>query len=148
MAKIVRHEELSTATSRPEDRLRSWKEIAVYLRREVRTVQRWEKQEGLPVHRHVHNKLSSVYAEKAELEAWWKNRKAQLEEEGKVDEEVIVPVAWWRGRMFVSTCHSGRPYHCRRITLAIAATLPSWSPADSRASDRLCGTGIGTQFFS
>ena len=31
------------------DRLDSWKEIAVYLGREVRTAQRWEKREGLPV---------------------------------------------------------------------------------------------------
>ncbi len=103
MAKIVRHEERSPAASLPEERLQSWKEIAAYLRRDVRTVQRWEKQEGLPVRRHVHNKLSSVYAGKTELEAWWKNRKAQLEQEGKVDEEVIAPVVWWRGRMFVGT---------------------------------------------
>ncbi|HEV8130891.1 MAG TPA: hypothetical protein VGQ81_06545 [Acidobacteriota bacterium] len=44
------------------DRLDSWKEIAVYLKRGVRAVQRWEKEEGLPVHRHVHKKLDSVYA--------------------------------------------------------------------------------------
>ena len=34
--------------------LDSWKEIAAYLRRDIRTVQRWEKQEGLPVHRPAH----------------------------------------------------------------------------------------------
>lgn len=34
------------------DRLDSWKEIAVYLDRALRTVQRWEKDHGLPVHRH------------------------------------------------------------------------------------------------
>ena len=31
------------------DRLDSWKEIATYLKKEVRTVQRWEKSAGLPV---------------------------------------------------------------------------------------------------
>jgi hypothetical protein len=36
--------------SRPDDFLGSWKEIAAYLGRDVRTVQRWEKKEGLPVH--------------------------------------------------------------------------------------------------
>jgi len=36
---------------RPEDRLDSWKEIAAYLNRDVTTVQRWEKREGMPVHR-------------------------------------------------------------------------------------------------
>ena len=36
--------------------LDSWKEIASYLERTVRTVQRWEKKDGLPVHRHQHEK--------------------------------------------------------------------------------------------
>ena len=36
------------------DHLDSWKEIASYLRREIRTVQLWEKREGLPIHRHFH----------------------------------------------------------------------------------------------
>ena len=38
------------------DRLDSWKEIAAYLHRDVTTVQRWEKREGMPVHRHLHDK--------------------------------------------------------------------------------------------
>lgn len=52
------------------DRLDSWKEIASYLRREVRTVQLWEKNEGLPVHRHFHKQLGSVYAFRTEIERW------------------------------------------------------------------------------
>jgi TolB-like protein/tetratricopeptide (TPR) repeat protein len=51
-------------------RLESWKEIAAYLGRDVTTVRRWEKGEGLPVHRHLHNKLGSVYAYTTELDAW------------------------------------------------------------------------------
>jgi eukaryotic-like serine/threonine-protein kinase len=62
-----------------QERLESWKGIAVYLDRDVRTVQRWEKQEGLPVHRHIHNKLSTVYAFKAELDNWWHERGIKLE---------------------------------------------------------------------
>ncbi len=58
------------------DRLDSWKEIAAYLRRDVTTVQRWEKREGMPVHRHVHDKVGSVYAFRAELDAWAGTRKA------------------------------------------------------------------------
>ena len=46
----------------PEDRLDSWKEIATYLNRDVTTVQRWEKREGMPVHRHLHDRMGSVYA--------------------------------------------------------------------------------------
>jgi len=55
-------------------RLDSWKEIAVYLNRDVRTVQRWEKSEGLPVHRHVHQAQASVSAYTAELDKWRTDR--------------------------------------------------------------------------
>src|SRR6266852_4169674 len=51
-------------------RLESWKEIAAYLGRDVTTVRRWEKREGLPVHRLHHSKLGSVYAYTKELDAW------------------------------------------------------------------------------
>src|SRR5881296_1245931 len=56
------------------DRLESWKDIAAYLKRDVSTVQRWEKREGMPVHRHLHDKLGSVYAFRAELDAWSQSR--------------------------------------------------------------------------
>jgi len=58
-----------------EDRLDSWKEIAAYLRRDVTTVQRWEKREGMPVHRHQHDRLGSVYAYRHELDAWSMERR-------------------------------------------------------------------------
>lgn len=58
-----------------DDRLGSWKEIAAYLKSGVRTVQRWEKLEELPVHRHVHKKLGSVYAYKSEIAAWEAQRR-------------------------------------------------------------------------
>src|SRR5712675_2112123 len=51
-------------------RLEAWKEIASYLGRDVTTVRRWEKREGLPVHRLQHSKLGSVYAYSSELAAW------------------------------------------------------------------------------
>jgi len=57
-------------TTAPADRLDSWKQIAAYLHRSVRTVRRWEHEEGLPVHRHVHRTLASVYALKSEVDAW------------------------------------------------------------------------------
>jgi Tol biopolymer transport system component len=60
---------------RPSDgRLDSWKEIATYLGRDITTVQRWEKREGMPVHRHLHDKRGSVYALRAELDAWVRSR--------------------------------------------------------------------------
>jgi TolB-like protein len=65
-------------TAHPEDRLDSWKEIAAYLTRGVRTVRRWEREEGLPVHRHQHRVLGSVYAYKSEIEAWRQTGRRRL----------------------------------------------------------------------
>lgn len=56
-------------------RLDSWKEIASYLRRQVRTVNLWEKSEGLPVHRHIHSRRGTVYAYKSELDEWCRRRR-------------------------------------------------------------------------
>src|SRR5689334_15672424 len=60
------------------ERLDSWKEIAAYLKRDERTVRRWEA-EGLPVHRKVHKKQASVYAYKGEIDAWWHDGRQQVE---------------------------------------------------------------------
>lgn len=105
--------ELSSGTTSadkpPADRLDSWKEIAAYLGRDITTVQRWEKREGMPVHRHLHEKLGSVYASKTELDAWVRSRRARLEAEERSDdvsspkpvelEPPIVPARsarrWW-----------------------------------------------------
>src|SRR5215831_3846163 len=54
----------------PRGRLESWKEIAAYIGRDVRTAQRWEKTESLPVHRQLHKSLASVYAFPDEIDAW------------------------------------------------------------------------------
>ena len=64
------------ATRPASERLDSWGEIAAYLRRAVRTVQRWERAEGLPVHRHGHGKQASVYAYPVELDGWWQHHDA------------------------------------------------------------------------
>ena len=56
-------------------RLDSWKAIAAYLERDVTTVRRWEKRERLPVHRHVHDKLGSVYAYSDEIDEWSTRRR-------------------------------------------------------------------------
>src|ERR1700753_4025865 len=70
-------------------RLDSWKEIANYFRREVRTVQLWEKKEGLPVHRHFHKHLGSVFAFRSELKAWKEqvSQKSQAHQAGKEAEK-------------------------------------------------------------
>jgi TolB-like protein/Flp pilus assembly protein TadD len=57
-------------TEASDQRLDSWKEIAAYLKRDERTVRRWEA-EGLPVRRKVHKKQASVYAYRGDIDAWW-----------------------------------------------------------------------------
>jgi len=77
-----------TLPETPSDRrLDSWKEIATYLGRDVTTVQRWERQEGMPVHRHVHHKRGSVSALSSELDAWRQGRKLRSEEEQELAPE-------------------------------------------------------------
>jgi Tol biopolymer transport system component len=71
----------------PAERLDSWKEIASYLGRGIRTVQRWEREEGLPVHRLAHEKRGSVYARREELAAWWESRRLTLAAEPAGDRE-------------------------------------------------------------
>ena len=74
-----------------EDRLDSWKAIAAYLKRDVTTVQRWEKREGMPVHRHLHDRMGSVYASRADLDAWMLSR--NLKPGQDVANEAISPTS-------------------------------------------------------
>jgi hypothetical protein len=61
----------STASNDPPGgRLDGWKEIAAYLDKSVRTVQRWEKELGLPIHRVGSGRGESVHALIEELERW------------------------------------------------------------------------------
>ena len=77
----------------PLHRLDSWKAIAEYLGRHVTTVQRWEQDEGLPVHRHHHEKRGSVYAYPAELEQWLARRSA-VTTASSVGENTAQASAW------------------------------------------------------
>ena len=78
-----------------EQPLESWKEIAAYLQRDATTVRRWEKKEGLPVHRHTHQRGTSVYAYPSEIDAWRSGRKVVPEP---------APVrAFWRWPAFAAT---------------------------------------------
>jgi len=93
MAGITSRPEGPQVRPPPADRLDSWKEIAAYLRRAERTVRRWERLEGLPVRRHVHEKRGSVYAYREEVDAWWSSRAASLERDGQ-DRLPLWKIAW------------------------------------------------------
>jgi hypothetical protein len=60
-----------SAAAQPDRRLNGWKEIAAHFGRGVRTVQRWEKELGMPVRRVAGARNDSVTASVRELDAWW-----------------------------------------------------------------------------
>jgi serine/threonine-protein kinase len=70
----------------PGELLNSWKEIASYLNRDIRTLQRWERSKDLPIHRLPGGDKPAVYALKSELDAWLRSRALHT-----LDEEVRLP---------------------------------------------------------
>ncbi len=120
----------------PAERLDSWKEIAAYLGRDVTTVQRWEKHEGMPIHRHVHDKRGSVYAFHSELDTWRAGRNPRAEENnGSPPRNTAPPAAKSESisqvaglvarRRWIATIGAGSP----RSALARSC----WLPLDMRS---------------
>ena len=96
-------------------RLDSWKEIATYLRRGVRTVRRWERQEGLPVRRHIHGKQATVYAFAPDIDKWLDGRQTHAVTEGQALARSPRPYATHRPEAILAK-HRNRP--------AVIAVLP------------------------
>ncbi len=71
--------------------LSSWKEIANYLGKGVRTVQRWENELALPVHRPVPGSRRIVITTKEELAAWLvkQQTRAQAKKEPVSHSEIV-----------------------------------------------------------
>jgi tetratricopeptide (TPR) repeat protein len=89
-----------------KDILNGWKEIATYVGRDIRTVERWEKQRGLPILRLPRAGRATVYALVDELDQWFASdgsgQEQDLGEDAKgaspelpvIDETLVRP--WWR----------------------------------------------------
>jgi len=75
------------------ERLDSWKGIAAHFGRDVTTVQRWEKREGMPVHRHLHDRAGSIYAFTAELDEWARSRNVRVAQENGNDVPAPIPLS-------------------------------------------------------
>lgn len=105
--------------NKSETEIQSWKEIGAYLQRDARTAQRWEKEEGLPVHRHGHSARSSVYAYPSELDAWRRSR--------KLAPEPIPPPALWK-RLW-------RPSFAAALVLCLFLAGSGIRPVSARQSD-------------
>ncbi|HWZ98561.1 MAG TPA: DNA-binding protein [Candidatus Dormibacteraeota bacterium] len=111
---------------RSVDRLDSWKEIAAYLDRDVTTVQRWEKREGMPVHRHLHDRMGSVYAFRAELNDWVRSRNLQAASDNDSKAPSLDPFAPPRSSSILTSLTKWRfilPLASAGAVLALGAIL-------------------------
>src|SRR5208282_4336417 len=113
-----------------ERRLDSWKEIATFLDRDVTTVQRWERQEGMPVHRHLHHKRGSVYALTSELDAWRRGRKLSSPEEQEPDQGIPADAAGRR-----TTIPRRRPWLIFTLAVVLALVTLAYVATRIRAKD-------------
>jgi len=112
-----------------EKRLDSWKEIASFLNRDVTTVQRWERREGMPVHRHLHDKRGSVYAYPAELDQWTLSRKSSpTGEKNGVEKNGAIPASLALAGNAASLVHSQWKLILAlfALALAVAAWILLW----------------------
>lgn len=89
-------------------RLDSWKEIADYLKRDVTTVCRWEKEKGLPVHRLPGGARQAVFAYEEEIDSWISGGKGQSSSSAVLSEVRPVPNIPIRSRVEATrnTLHS------------------------------------------
>src|SRR5579875_711317 len=128
-----KHAEVTIPPYSAADRLDSWKAIASHLHRDIRTVQRWQR-EGLPVYRHRHFKYGSIYAYKTEVDSWWPTRQAARK---KIAESRSFQFAVFKAPVLKRTIYAGlalligllslMSYHLfgPRIRRLIAQTVPS-----------------------
>lgn len=123
--------EIPPVEASPEAWLDSWKEIAAYLNRDVTTVQRWEKREAMPVHRHVHDKRGSVYALPDELDAWIESRSLRGgEPEKKPEAEISAAVPIGQGAASVAKT---RLWVAVGVALGLCLTAAGWLVLRHRA---------------
>lgn len=73
------------------DRLNGWKDIAAHLDKSVRTVQRWEKEYGLPVRRLGREGGEIIWVDACELDAWMITQSARAAGESGNQPSPVVP---------------------------------------------------------
>ena len=112
----------------PGRRLTSWKAIASYLGREVRTVMRWEKERGLPVHRGPDGRSGVVFADMDELDAWTRGLKADPESAAPDPAPSIPPARATTRRWSAAAAAAG--------ILAVAVGLGGWRVRVSGAGEQ------------
>ena len=100
--------------ARENRRLDSWKEIAAFFDRDERTVKRWEKEKGLPVHRLRESSGARVFAFTDELERWMRSPEQASPETAYLRAKPVNPV-----EVFSPTT-ALPPVRSRRRTITVA----------------------------
>lgn len=134
---VLRAENNLTKTGKLQlvERLDSWKEIALYLRRSVRCVQRWEKNEGMPVCRHSHANGMSVYAFRDELHAWLQTRQRRSPE---------IPGLAASSAMLEKSCLQNDSTEWNGFATPIAASLGERASSRIQAESARAARGVAT----
>jgi hypothetical protein len=91
----------SAVPSDAPETLNGWKDIAAYLGKSVRSVQRWERELGLPIHRiNTPDGGQIVFANRAEIDTWKRAQQAQTPPRERVDDVAAAAAPWrpkWTG---------------------------------------------------
>lgn len=116
----------------PGRRLTSWKAIASYLGREVRTVMRWEKERGLPIHRGPDGRSGVVFADMDELDAWTRGHTAEPESDVS---DAVLPATAPSILVTQAPARRWRAAAAAAAILAVAAGLGGWRVRVSGADD-------------
>lgn len=128
--RLGNRQHMATADIPPDTarrRLDSWKEIAEYLRRDVRTAMRWESQ-GLPLHRVAGGR--SVFAFTNEIDAWMAGHPAEQAGSGQVG---VIPPSGVASPVAAAT-PSRKTRFLRVAVLLVAATVVAMFASRQTAS--------------
>jgi hypothetical protein len=126
----------ASQATKSKELLDSWKEIAVFLNRGVRTVQRWERAEDLPIHRHPHRSGSSVFAFASEIRSWLNTRGDSKDARHRDDEQKVDKIAFRNRKVsseeLVRSCETAR---IRAQRVRGEFQLPEHAEQERRRSD-------------
>jgi adenylate cyclase len=100
----------------------SWKEIAAFFNRSERTVKRWERERGLPIHRVPGGERGGVFAYPGELADWLKGKASELEADDPALASTVAGLRAGQATNGSATQHNA----------AAAETAPAPAPSERR----------------
>jgi hypothetical protein len=128
--------------------LNSWKEIATYVGRGVRTVQRWESELQLPVHRPRGKNHSAVVAFPKELDRWLRSTPSQTgnKDTGRALLEIAGDLQTLALQLVATANSQTRPEGEKLVeaasTIVKRLALLMNGSSDAHAAKKFCGGGI------